>query len=127
MNLMPWRNADADTKHDVWLMLIVHGLLLLAAVFIFGVYCFLGIFYAIGKGSPPSVISFVMALSFKPGPWSFLIFLFPLPLGWLDAYGYVHLRSHYGKKAAFIWAAGGFLVLISLFVLASATAILGLK
>jgi hypothetical protein len=127
MNLIPWRNAEADTKHDAWLMLVVHTLLFLATVFIFGVYCFLGIFYAIGKGSPPSVISFVMALSFKPGPWSFLILLFPLPLGWLDAYGYVHLRSRYGKKIAFMWALGGFLVLLSLLVLVSATAILDLK
>lgn len=120
---MPWHNADTDTKHDVMLMLVVHSLLLLATTFIFGVYCLMSILFAIGKGSPPSAISFVMAISYKPGPWSLLILLFPLPLGWLDAYGYVRLRSRYGKKMAFMWALGGFLVLLSLFVLTSAFAI----
>jgi len=103
MNLMPWRNADADTKHDVIVMLAIHSLLLTVNFVLFAFV----------------LIPYPDQLDGEAGPWTsrlvhgisndiryrFLPHYLPISLAgiWMDTVAYISLHKRFGKRAAFIW------------------------
>lgn len=103
MNLMPWRNADADTKHDVIVMLVIHGLLvgMNLALYMFGVY---DVKIMMDGEAHPAHTRLVLGISRTI--WN--NFIFPVLPGllafiWLDACIFVHLRQRLGKASAAVW------------------------
>lgn len=103
MNLMPWRNADADTKHDVIVMLVIHGLLVTMNL----------VLYAFGPDAVvdtlegeafPTTIRLTQWVSWNIKSHFLSIFL-PLAFAilWSDIFLYLSILRRFEKRAAVAW------------------------
>ncbi|MGV3757778.1 MAG: hypothetical protein ACO1QS_20550 [Verrucomicrobiota bacterium] len=117
MNLMPWRNADADTKHDVIVMLLIHGVLYLTNLVLYlmpePVF-----FHNLLEGeSLPICVRQVLQISNHiRNNFLFLYLPVTVALPWLDAIVYITLRQRFGKLAASVWVVAIFLMLLAALV-----------
>ncbi len=103
MNLLPWRNADADTKHDTIIMLAIHSLLvgMNLVLYMFGVY---DVKIMMDGEAHPALTRLVLGISRTI--WdNFLLPVLPglLVFMWLDAWVFVQLRLRLGKVASAAW------------------------
>jgi len=108
MNLMPWRNADADTKHDVIVMLVIHGVLYLTCLILY--VWFIPTVWRDYLGSFPPVPRMMIDVSNHLRN-NLLLFYLPITLllPWIDTWIYTRFRERFGRQTAFAW-----LLLVSL-------------
>lgn len=117
MNLIPWRNADLDTKHDVLVMLVIHGVLYLTnmALYLMPAPIFFRDLLE-SESLPISVRQVLQISNHIRDKFLFLYLPVTLALPWLDAFIYITLRQRFGKLAASIWVVTIFLVLLAALV-----------
>lgn len=102
MNLIPWRDADADTKHDVLVMLVIHGLLvgMNLGLYMFGAY---DVKMMIDGEAHPANTRLVLGISNTLKNHSILILPLLFILAWFDATVFLLLRKYAGKAMAAAW------------------------
>ncbi|MCD6048782.1 MAG: hypothetical protein K0Q55_185 [Verrucomicrobia bacterium] len=113
MNLRPWRNADADTKHDVIVMLVIHGLLIAMnlGLYLLGAYQVDEMIDGEAKAAHARLVLGIAHTIRNNFFFPFLPGL--LAFAWLDAWVFLTFRKHLGKAASSVWNVIVVLLLIS--------------
>ncbi len=117
MKMTFWNTADADTKHDVIVMLVIHGVLHLTnlALYLMPAPIFFRDILE-GESLPICVRQVLQISNHIRNNFLFLYLPVTLTLPWLDAFIYIRLRQRFGKLAASIWVVTIFLVLLAALV-----------
>jgi len=111
MNLIPWRHADADTKHDVIVMLAIHGLLIAMnlGLYMFGAY---DVKMMLDGAAHPAHTRLVLGISNTLKNHFILILPLIIIATWLDAHAFLALRKFLGKEMAATWNISVVIILI---------------
>lgn len=111
MNFLPWRNADADTKHDVVRMLVIHGAIHFVVL---GAYVsFHPEILAGYMRLPDPIRTLLIVTNFIRNNFLFGFLPASFALLWLDAVIYTHLKKRTASRLALLWFVGIPLILLT--------------